>query len=105
MYSEACSQKVIIDNDIRIRNVCMSIFHYTAQHCFAADAAGAAFGLGAIFFGRGVPPAVLVQTPASGAAESWRWAASQGSYCLCGIINHSQRGQGTKHSGEFQHDD
>ena len=46
-----------------------------AQHCFAADAAGAARGLGAIFGGDFVPPAVPVQTHASGAAESWRWAA------------------------------
>ena len=47
-----------------------------AQHCFAADAAGAALGLGAIFGGDSVPPAVPVQTPASGAAESRRWAAT-----------------------------
>ena len=46
-------------------------FHQAAQHCFAADAAGAASGLGAIFCGRGVLPAVPVYTPASGAAESW----------------------------------
>ena len=47
----------------------------SAQHCFAADAAGAAPGLGAIFVCRAVPPAVPVHTLASGAAESWRWAA------------------------------
>ena len=55
-------------------------FSYTAQPCVAADAAGAAFGLGAIFAGRAVPPAVPVQTPASGAAERWRSAASSNPY-------------------------
>ena len=47
-----------------------------AQHCFAADAAGAASGLGAIFTGDSVPPAMPVQTHASSAAESRRWAAT-----------------------------
>ena len=51
-----------------------------AQHCFAADAAGAASGLGAIFAGDLVPSAVPIQTPASGAAESWRSAASSNPY-------------------------
>ena len=45
-----------------------------AQHCFAADAVGAARGLGAIFGGGAVPPAVSAHTPASSAAESRRWA-------------------------------
>ena len=57
------------------RFVFQSLF-IAAQHCFAADAAGAASGLGAIFGGRRVPPAVPVYAPASSAAESWRWAAS-----------------------------
>jgi len=60
----------------------MSAYSSAAQHCFAADAAGAASGLGAIFCGRRVPPAVPVQTPASGAAESWRWAAANPLHAL-----------------------
>jgi hypothetical protein len=52
-------------------------FKPAAQHCFAADAAGAAPDLGAIFCGRGVLPAVLwCMEDASSAAESWRWAAT-----------------------------
>jgi len=38
----------------------------------AVDAAGAARGLGAIYAGRRVPPAVPVQTPASGAPDAVR---------------------------------
>jgi len=51
--------------------------HYpsAAQHGVAADAAGAAPGLGAIFGDRGVPPAVPVHPPARSAAERWRSAA------------------------------
>jgi len=43
----------------------------------AVDAAGAASGLGAIFMRGGVPSAVPVQTPASGATDAVRWAAPQ----------------------------
>jgi hypothetical protein len=43
----------------------------------AVDAAGAARELGAILKRGGVPPAVPVQTPASGATDAVRWAASQ----------------------------
>ena len=41
----------------------------------AVDAAGAARELGAIYASRLVPPAVPVQTPASGATDAVRWAS------------------------------
>ena len=42
----------------------------------AADAAGAAIDLGAIFSCYRVPPVVPVHTPASSAADAGRWAAT-----------------------------
>ena len=40
----------------------------------AVDAAGAALNLGAILKCAGVPVAVPIQTPASGATDALRWA-------------------------------
>ena len=42
----------------------------------AVDAAGAALNLGAILKCAGVPVAVPIQTPASGATDALRWAAT-----------------------------
>ena len=64
-----------------------------AQHCFAADAAGAAPGLGAILKRGGVPSRVPVQTLASSAAESWRWAAEEGPASFHGGANQKNQPQ------------
>ena len=50
---------------------------HTAQHCFAADAAGAAPELGAICTAVPCRRSCRSVEVASSAAESWRWAASQ----------------------------
>jgi hypothetical protein len=56
--------------------------HVAAQHRRAIDAAGAAPGLGAIFEGGAVPPAVPVSTVASGATDAYPLG---GNRCLCPI--------------------
>ena len=48
----------------------------------AADAAGAAIDLGAIFSCYRVPPVVPVHTPASSAADAGRWAATIKPGCM-----------------------
>ena len=55
------SSTFIVSHSARIfRSVFLYGYHHTAQHCFAADAAGAAPDLGAIMGRRGTTPLVSI---------------------------------------------
>ena len=88
LYSERGTRKSG-RNVLRCLIICSTTTPYKPVLCQcgrptlrAVDAAGAAPGLGAIFDGGAVPSPVPVLTPASGAPDALRWAATIKPGCM-----------------------